>query len=143
MHRGVIKKILSPSSLSLFIVVLLLFAPPLDARETHCLKFNYKLGVPASQRRRRPLLRGRGGRGRGRAVVDTVTIIFETRGYLEFAFKPSETRRDGRVERLVTRMRLWDELFEVMIVGMGFFSFLFRFSHAYIRWRLGNFKENN
>lgn len=75
--------------------------------------------------------------------MDTVTIIFETRGYLEFAFKPSETRRDGRVERLVTRMRLWDELFEVMIVGMGFFSFLFRFSHAYIRWRLGNFKENN
>lgn len=125
MHRGVIKKILSPSSLSLFIVVLLLFAPPLDARETHCLKFNYKLGVPASQRRRRPLLRGRGGRGR--AVVDTVTIIFETRGYLEFAFKPSETRRDGRVERLVTRMRLWDELFEVMIVGMGFFFFLVSF----------------
>lgn len=122
-----IKKILSPSSLSLFIVVLLLFAPPLDARETHCLKFNYKLGVPASQRRRRPLLRGRGGRGRGKAVVDTVTIIFETRGYLEFAFKPSETRRDGRVERLVTRMRLWDELFEVMIVGMGFFFFLVSF----------------
>lgn len=59
--------------------------------------------------------------------MDTVTIIFETRGYLEFAFKPSETRRDGRVERLVTRMRLWDELFEVMIVGMGFFFFLVSF----------------
>lgn len=39
--------------------------------------------------------------------MDTVTIIFETRGYLEFAFKPSKTRRDGRVERLVTRMRLF------------------------------------
>lgn len=134
-----IKKILSPSSLSLFIVVLLLFAPPLDARETHCLKFNYKLGVPASQRRRRPLLRGRGGRGRGRAVVDTVTIIFETRGYLEFAFKPSETRRDGRVERLVTRMRLWDELFEVMIVGMGFFFFLVSFFSRVYSMAIGKF----
>lgn len=139
MHRGVIKKILSPSSLSLFIVVLLLFAPPLDVRETHCLKFNYKLGVPASQRRRRPLLRGRGGRGRGRAVVDTVTIIFETRGYLEFAFKPSETRRDGRVERLVTRMRLWDELFEVMIVGMGFFFFLVSFFSRVYSMAIGKF----
>lgn len=71
--------------------------------------------------------------------MDTVTIIFETRGYLEFAFKPSETRRDGRVERLVTRMRLWNELFEVMIVGMGFFFFLVSFFSRVYSMAIGKF----
>lgn len=85
-----IKKILSPSSSSSS------FAPPLDARGTHCLKFNYKLGVPASQRRSRPLLRGRGGEEEGRESI---------RGYCDdyiSRLEDTSSLRLNRVKRVET-----------------------------------------